>query len=227
MSGAMGAKALNGSGPAYHARMRRMHRRRHLVLIAVVATAGCATCPDAVTPSPSSSSTSSTRDAPAPAGARTIVFVRHAEKASDGSDDPPLTEAGEARAQCLVTMLRAFGTTHVLATQYRRTQATAEPLAEAMGLPLQVIDAGDGDGWSRAFEALPAGARAVVVGHSNSIPQWVTALGGEPGELDDQGNIPHEEYGRMIVLVRAGDESVASVLEYCSLDEFDGKAEKL
>ncbi len=182
-----------------------------------LALGACAPCPDAASSvAPAAADAPASAPAVAPDEPRTIVFVRHAEKASDGTQDPPLTEAGEARAQCLVAMLRSFGATHVFSTDLVRTRSTVEPLAEAVGLSVEVIAADDAHAWSRALEGLPAGARAVVAGHSNTIPALVQALGGEAGELDDDGNIPHDEYDRMIVMVRGPGTATTSVFEYCA-----------
>lgn len=190
-------------------------RRLCLVGLSLVLSA-CAPCPEPSTVPPVEATTPAAEGSPVADEPRTIVFVRHAEKASDGTQDPPLTQEGEARAQCLVTMLRSFGTTHVFATEFQRTQATIEPLAEAMGLSVEVISAGDAHGWREALESLPAGARAVVAGHSNTIPAMVEALGAEAGELDDDGNIPHAEYDRMVVMVRGSGTASTSVFEYCA-----------
>lgn len=137
-----------------------------------------------------------------PAGAATVVIlVRHAEKAADGSGDPPLTERGQRRAECLATLLRPFAPDHLLTSQYQRTRATLEPLARATGLTPRVIDASDDEAWARALHQLPPGSRAVVSGHSNTLPIWVAALGVELGGLDAEGNIPHDDYDRMIQVV--------------------------
>jgi phosphohistidine phosphatase SixA len=179
---------------------------------------GCANkCADAPAPAPPVADGEAAQGQPV-----TIVFVRHAEKADDGTEDPPLTEEGHARAQCLVTMLRAFGATHLFATQYQRTQATLEPLGEATGLSIETIDASDEVAWLATLYALPGGSRAVVAAHSNTIPAWVRQLEGDPGELDAQGNIPHDEYDRMIHMVRmvgmvpAEGRTVVSVFDYCA-----------
>lgn len=159
--------------------------------------------------------------APAPAvPLTTIVFVRHAEKASDGTEDPPLTDAGRQRADCLAQMLASSEITHLFTTPYQRTRATLAPLADALGKPAEVIAADAPDRWLEALKTLPPGAHAVVAAHSNTIPALVDALGGEPGKLDDKGNIPSDEYDRMITVVRdSGGEPVDTIqVRYC----FDG-----
>ena len=69
--------------------------------------------------------------APCLTDAQHVVFlVRHAEQAS-GSDDPPLTEAGQRRARALVTVLKDAGLTAIYVSELQRTMQTAEPLAQA------------------------------------------------------------------------------------------------
>jgi hypothetical protein len=63
-----------------------------------------------------------------------IVVVRHANKAAEPTDDPPLTQAGLKRAEDLAQALRNAGVTAIITTELHRTRETAEPLAKALGL---------------------------------------------------------------------------------------------
>src|SRR4051812_6089102 len=58
-----------------------------------------------------------------------IVVVRHANKAPEPLDDPPLTAEGAKRAQDLATALLSAGVTGIITTQLRRTRETGVPLA--------------------------------------------------------------------------------------------------
>ena len=118
-----------------------------------------------------------------PGTASLVLLVRHAEKAAEPASDPPLTVAGVARAQALAAALRDAGVTAVITTQLRRTRETAQPLAVARGLTPEVVPI------SRAtipahVEAAAAAVRrhsggvVLVVGHNNSVPAIITALGG-------------------------------------------------
>lgn len=170
-------------------------------------------CPPTRTPAP----TELRGEDHAPAEASVILLVRHAEKAADGTPDPPLTERGVRRAECLARLLGGFEPTHLLATQYQRTAATLEPLAAAAGLEVVVMPAQDGAAWERALTQLPPGARAVVAGHSNTLPAWVVGLGGRLDGLDAKGNIPDDEYGRLIHVVSRGSDQVTSyTTAYCT-----------
>ncbi|MFY0534577.1 histidine phosphatase family protein [Nannocystis pusilla] len=67
--------------------------------------------------------------------------MRHGEKAADDPSDPSLSPAGEARAKALAELLGHAGVTHLFASEYRRTQATLRPLADAAGLQITVLPA--------------------------------------------------------------------------------------
>lgn len=120
-----------------------------------------------------------------PAGAQTIVLVRHAEKA-DSSKDPDLSAEGRARASRLAAMLADAGVTHVFATQYVRTQQTVAPLATARGLTPTVMHSDDIEGLAGRLRALSGHSVALYAGHSGSVPKLLVALGhGEALEIDE------------------------------------------
>src|SRR5256885_56494 len=75
------------------------------------------------------------------ASARSTIFiVRHAEKA-DTTKDPDLSEAGRVRAEALAKVLRDANITAIYATEFKRTQQTAAPLAKALGLTVTTLPA--------------------------------------------------------------------------------------
>jgi len=131
---------------------------------------------------------------PAGLGAQeeTVIFlVRHAERADDGpagsqmamdpqmKEDPPLSEAGQTRALLLAEMLEDVGITHIHSTNYVRTRKTAQPSAEAAGVQVTLYDAADLQAFAARLRATPG--RHLVIGHSNTTPELVEALGGDPG----------------------------------------------
>jgi len=127
-----------------------------------------------------------------PAGAD-FVLVRHAEKAADDPRDPSLAPAGQARAQRLADVLRDAPLAAAYATQFRRTQLTAQPAATAHSLQVMRYDAAEPAAAlaARLRTAHPQGT-VLVVGHSNTVPALAAALcecNVEP--------IPETEYGRM------------------------------
>lgn len=122
-----------------------------------------------------------------PAQAPTVVVVvRHAEKGTTPANDPPLTDAGAARAKALAGVLASANVQAVITTQFARTKDTAKPTAEATGAPMEVVAAGGAVAVHAKAVAdaarKHAGKTVLVVGHSNTVSQIVEALGGPPAK---------------------------------------------
>ncbi len=123
----------------------------------------------------------SSRPLAAQDGPSLVVLVRHAEKASATDPDPSLSEAGQLRAQALVAALAHAVPNAIVVTSRKRTAETAAPVAAKWGVTPQVVSL---DGAAAAHIAAVADAvrkqRGVVlvVGHSNTVPAIVKALGG-------------------------------------------------
>jgi broad specificity phosphatase PhoE len=133
------------------------------------------------------------------AQATTVIVVRHAERL-DSSQDPPLNEVGQARAEALATALANAGVEAIYTTQFARTRLTAEPLARKLGVTATVVQAG-GDATSHAraiadrIRSEAAGKVVLVVGHSNTVPAIVAALGG-----GDVGTIQDAQHDHMFIV---------------------------
>jgi len=135
------------------------------------------------------------------ATAQQVVFVvRHAEKISD--EDERLTEAGRARAARLSEMLRRSGITAIYSTDTERTLGTARPLADALGLKVEIYEARAMNGRvesaplvERLHREAPRGI-VLVVGHSNTVPSLLAALG-----CPDAVTIADGEYDNLFVVV--------------------------
>jgi len=111
----------------------------------------------------------------------TIIFVRHAEKASIPANDPALTPAGNRRVAELTRQLVdadvVAGIDAIYSTPFRRTQETARPLASALGLPINHYDPDDTEAILDAILKNHKGKIILVVGHSNTIPVLIANLG--------------------------------------------------
>lgn len=130
-----------------------------------------------------------------------FVVVRHAEKVPDGSDDPPLTTAGQARAQAIADWLADSDVVAVYSSDTRRTRQTAAPTAQAHGLQVTIYDGKQPPAAlaARLRQAHPAGT-VLVVGHSNTAPGIAAALCGCDVEPMDE-----DEYGRRMTVHVGGD----------------------
>lgn len=108
----------------------------------------------------------------------TALIVRHAEKAATPSNDPPLSPAGEERAQTLVRVAGDAEITAIFATQFIRTQQTVQPLAAHLNLQINQVDAANVEGLVNQILSDNAGEVVFVAGHSNTIPQIIEKFGG-------------------------------------------------
>jgi broad specificity phosphatase PhoE len=73
-------------------------------------------------------------------------------------------------------MLRDAGITHVFTSELRRTIETAGPLVAALHLTPQKLNGTDVPALAAKLSALGAHDRALVVGHSNTVPEILRAL---------------------------------------------------
>lgn len=110
----------------------------------------------------------------------TLLLVRHAEKANDGSENPPLTIQGMRRARLLRDMLVSSGIQAIYATRFTRNQQTVQPLADSLGIPVITYEA-DPDPSRFISDILTQhrGQRVLICGHSNTVPNMLNFLTGE------------------------------------------------
>ncbi|MGA2709287.1 MAG: phosphoglycerate mutase family protein [Steroidobacteraceae bacterium] len=134
------------------------------------------------------------------AGATTVIVIRHAEKQLDGSADPPLAAAGEARAAILA---RLFGETTapgridaIYISPALRDRLTAAPLAARLRLTPLVVAQDDPRALVRRVLHEHPGERVLIVGHSDTVPAIVAALSGR----SDIPAIGAEEFGTIYVV---------------------------
>lgn len=135
--------------------------------------------------------------APVAHAAPVIFVVRHAEKAPGGGNDPDLSEAGRKRSEALSRILKDARITAVFVTEVKRTQETAGPLAKAAHIDPTVVPAKDIAGLVARLRAL--NGNALVVGHGNTIPDLLKALG-----ITTPISIPDDDYSE-IFIVCSGD----------------------
>src|SRR6184192_3133602 len=109
----------------------------------------------------------------------TVILIRHAEKIIDPNNpDVDLSPAGQARAQELARIFGDAGISAIYATQYKRTQETVKPLADRLGLPVNVVDAKKTGDLLTQIRAQHSGQTVFVAGHNNTVPEIIAALGG-------------------------------------------------
>ena len=120
----------------------------------------------------------------------TVYLVRHAEKADAPAADPPLLEAGTKRAEELARTLGKAGIKTIFTSQFMRTKQTAEPLAKQLGIASTVIPVKmsatnrrelSSEYLTEVVERVSSspGGNVLIVGHSNTVPEIIKALGGD------------------------------------------------
>lgn len=140
----------------------------------------------------------------------TIVLVRHADVDAAGQD-PPLNAAGQQRAQDLAAALDDAGLTAIYTSDLQRTQQTAAPAAARESLSPLVFAVNNGPAQQAADIAAHirenfSGRTVLVVGHSNTVPLVIEALGFSPASP-----IAADEFDRMFIVRRLKDDPVTLI----------------
>lgn len=141
---------------------------------------------------------------------QTFILVRHAEKVADGSKDPALTELGEKRARMLAELLQNEKIDSVLSTDYKRTRATVQALAEQQNKTVGLYAPMQQGQMLEGLKATGKEGTFVIAGHSNTVPHLVNYLLQEErlSDLED------DEYEKIFIVSRFGDEARVIVLSY-------------
>jgi broad specificity phosphatase PhoE len=126
----------------------------------------------------------------------TVILIRHAEKIIDPNNpDVNLSPAGQTRAQELVRMFGDGGINAIYATQYKRTQETVKPLADKLGVPVNVVNSKGTADLVAKIQAENSGQTVFVAGHNNTVPEIILALGGSK-----YPTIPESEYDNLFIV---------------------------
>jgi phosphohistidine phosphatase SixA len=138
-----------------------------------------------------------------------VVLVRHAERSDEPKGDPVLNEVGVQRAERLAGLLKKSGVTHLIASEYQRTQQTLAPLALAANVRVQIAKAVDPNAAKSAIDSLPRGSLIVIAGHSNTIPALANLLTGGNAEI----KMDETEFDRLLLVTEWGPGKQSTLLE--------------
>jgi phosphohistidine phosphatase SixA len=127
----------------------------------------------------------------------TVYLIRHAERADEPRQDPPLTEKGNLRSQELTRILGDANVKAIITSQFLRTKQTGEPLSKKLNVPVtsislslnpanprQIAEQSTAEVTNKILER--AGESVLVIGHSNSIPDVIKMLGGDVVPVIDE-----------------------------------------
>ncbi len=139
----------------------------------------------------------------------TVVIVRHGEKPDEGAG---LSPAGEARAKAYVGYfehLSLDGTpfrpdTLVASADSKnsaRERLTLEPLAQALGLPIdQRFADKDVKQLAHALAGEGHGKSVLIAWHHGELAKLIDALGADPDKLLPDGRWPDDVFNWVVVL---------------------------
>ena len=120
----------------------------------------------------------------------TFYLIRHAEKVrTNKSDrDPKLNEKGILRALNWKEYFLDKDITKIYSTNYKRTLETVKPFQEAIGLATILYSPSSID--YKDFISSNKGEIVLVVGHSNTIPNFLNELINDQvyAQIDDLNN---------------------------------------
>ena len=122
--------------------------------------------------------------------ATTFYFIRHAEKERIDSNnvDPELNQDGMGRAQRWAEIFNEVPLSAIYTTDFERTSMTAAPTAVKKEITVQYYSPETTN--VEQFKTTNLGNHVLVVGHSNTIPDFVNAIIGEQKyeQIDDYDN---------------------------------------
>ncbi len=124
-----------------------------------------------------------------------FILVRHAETSTVGSD-PVLTAEGIARAEKLANMLSELELDRVYSTNFNRTWQTATPTADDQGLSISNYGGFDHDDVIEVVLADVNEGKVLIVGHSNTTPNFLNALTG----TSDYPDLPEDAYDNIFIV---------------------------
>ncbi|MBC8025627.1 MAG: histidine phosphatase family protein [Steroidobacteraceae bacterium] len=121
----------------------------------------------------------------------TVLLVRHADRA--GTLDQ-INALGTVRAGVLAHVMDKAPLDAIIRSDAVRAEQTASPTAAAEGLTPIVLAGADVQAFVDEIRVNHRGQRVLVVGHSNTVPDIITALGGPAV------TIPDTEFDNLFVL---------------------------
>ena len=124
-----------------------------------------------------------------------VFLFRHAEKQKiRGENNPELTRKGFLRANALASFLSKEQPGIVFSSEYARTQQTANPIARAWDVGINIHTAKDPQGQIDKVLKL-CSKNVIIVGHSNTIPGLLKLLG-----INNEVVIGDEQYGDLFTI---------------------------
>lgn len=140
----------------------------------------------------------------------TFYFIRHAEKDRSNPEDtdPELNQKGLGRAMHWAEILKDIDISAIYTTDYKRTTMTAAPLAVKQDITVKYYNLEDVN--IPQFKVDNLNKNVLVVGHSNTTPEFVNKMIGE----DKYQDIDDADNGGLYIVQLINDTPTAMRLEF-------------
>lgn len=105
-----------------------------------------------------------------------FYLIRHAEKLriNKSERNPKLNEKGVIRAEKWKEVLKNINLDKIYSTNYNRTIETANPTSKSQNIDITIYSPSNIDYGN--FKEINKGKKVLIVGHSNTIPNFVNGL---------------------------------------------------
>ncbi len=105
-----------------------------------------------------------------------FYLIRHAEKLRIDKTErnPKLNEKGILRAEKWKEVLKNINLDKIYSTNYYRTIETANPTSKSQNIDITIYSPSNID--YKNFKEINKGKKVLIVGHSNTIPNFVNGL---------------------------------------------------
>ncbi len=140
----------------------------------------------------------------------TYYLIRHAEKdRNDPSEkDPKLAETGLKRAEKWAEVLKDVSFDMVYSTNYNRTRETAQPIAKANSLEIEIYE--PNNLYDQEFQKKTKGKTVLIVGHSNTTPAFVNAI----LKNEKYEDLPDDENAKLFIVTVSPNKTISTQLLY-------------
>lgn len=136
----------------------------------------------------------------------TYYLIRHSEKdRTAATNNPDLLEKGQDRAEKWAVYFNDVNFDAIYSSNYKRTMQTAAPTADNQGL--DILNYSLSEMYNEDFQEATKGKTVLIVGHSNTTPQFVNIILGE----EKYQNLSDSDNASLFIVTISGTDKTSTV----------------